>query len=81
MTDTDIQNRIGELIGEEHQLREQVVRGELSPGEESERLREVEARLDQCWDLLRQRRARREFHADPDEAAARPVREVENYRQ
>ena len=81
MTDTDIQHRIGELIKQEHQLRTQVVQGELSPGEESERLRDVEARLDQCWDLLRQRRARRGFHAAPDEAKARPVREVENYRQ
>lgn len=42
MADTDIQDRIGELIEEEHQLREQVVQGELSPGEESERLRNVE---------------------------------------
>lgn len=81
MVDTDIQGRIGELIEEEHRLREQVVQGELPPGEESERLRDVEARLDQCWDLLRARRAQREFGADPDEAATRPAREVENYRQ
>lgn len=81
MADTDIQDRIGELIEQEHRLREQVVQGALPPGEESERLRDVEARLDQCWDLLRQRRAQREFDADPDEAAARPAREVENYRQ
>jgi hypothetical protein len=52
----------------------------LSP-EESERLRTIEVSLDQCWDLLRQRRARRNAGQDPDEAAARSAPVVENYQQ
>ena len=52
----------------------------LSP-EESEKLRTIEVALDQCWDLLRQRRARRNAGQDPDEAAARPAPVVENYQQ
>jgi hypothetical protein len=45
------------------------------------RLAQVEAQLDQCWDLLRQRRAKRDAGEDPDEAEARPISEVEGYRQ
>ncbi len=52
----------------------------LSPAE-SERLRSVEVQLDQCWDLLRQRRARREFGQDPDEAIVRDPDTVERYQQ
>jgi len=73
--------RIGELITTEHDLREQLARGELSSEQERERLRSAEEALDQCWDLLRQRRAKREFGESPEGAAVRPVSEVEGYQQ
>jgi hypothetical protein len=81
MDDKQILATIHELIETEHKLRRQLASGELSSAEEHEQLRSAEQELDQCWDLLRQRRARREFGENPDEAAPRPVGEVENYRQ
>jgi hypothetical protein len=81
MDDTQILRQIDELVSEEHDLRGKVARGELSTQQEHDRLRTVEEALDQCWDLLRQRRARREFGEDPGEAALRPVSEVEGYMQ
>jgi hypothetical protein len=81
MDDKQIMATIGDLIDTEHELRQQLASGELTGAEERERLRSAEEALDQCWDLLRQRRARREFGENPDDAAARPVSEVENYRQ
>ena len=81
MDDKDIMSRIGELIDTEHELRNQLQRGELSSEEERERLRSTEEALDQCWDLLRQRRAKREFGDSPDGAAVRPASEVEGYQQ
>jgi len=77
--DLDIQHRIHALIDEEHQLRQALADGEITPGEEHERLRRVEVELDQCWDLLRQRRALRETGGDPREAQIRPPDEVEGY--
>jgi predicted nuclease with TOPRIM domain len=77
--DMDIQQRIQKLIDEEHGLRSQLTDGEISVSEEQERLRRVEVELDQCWDLLRQRRARREFGENPDEAQVRDARTVEGY--
>jgi hypothetical protein len=79
--DTQILDRIRNLVDEEHELRQRVIDGELSAEEEQARLRAVEESLDQCWDLLRQRRARREAGADPDEAKPRPKSEVESYLQ
>jgi hypothetical protein len=58
-----------------------VARHELDTADEQARLAEVEANLDQCWDLLRQRRARRGAGEDPDMAEPRPVDVVENYEQ
>jgi hypothetical protein len=81
MNDKQIMANIGELIETEHRLRQQLVAGELSAPEEHEQLRSVEESLDQCWDLLRQRRARREFGEDPDAAVARSASEVEGYQQ
>jgi hypothetical protein len=81
MDDKEILAQIGDLIQTEHKLRQQLATGELSGAEERERLRSAEEALDQCWDLLRQRRARREFGENPDEATARPVSEVEGYQQ
>jgi len=76
--ENDIMTAIRGLMDEEHALRSTA--GGLEP-EESSRMREVEQALDQCWDLLRQRRARSEFGQDPDDARVRPASEVENYRQ
>jgi hypothetical protein len=70
-------SRINELVEEEHQLRGS---GEHTE-EQRARLQELEAHLDQAWDLLRQRRARRQYGEDPDEAEARPETEVEGYLQ
>jgi len=81
MDDKEIMAHIGELIETEHKLRQQLATGELSGAEERERLRSAEVALDQCWDLLRQRRARREFGENPDDAIVRPVTEVEGYQQ
>jgi Protein of unknown function (DUF2630) len=81
MDDKEILARIDELIKTEHTLREQLNAGELSGTQEREQLRAAEEALDQCWDLLRQRRARREFGENPNEAASRPVSEVEGYMQ
>ncbi len=74
MDEKDILGRISALVDEEHQLRE-------GGGTDRERLRSVEEQLDQCWDLLRQRRARREFDQDPAEATPRSTDTVENYLQ
>lgn len=81
MDDKQIMATIGELIETEHKLRQQLAGGRLGSAEEHERLRSAEQALDQCWDLLRQRRARREFGENPDDASVRPASEVENYRQ
>jgi Protein of unknown function (DUF2630) len=81
MDDKEILTHINELIATEHKLREQYAAGELSGTQEREQLRSAEEALDQCWDLLRQRRARREFGENPNDAAARPPSEVEGYQQ
>ncbi len=81
MDDTEILGHISGLIATEHELRAKVADGELSTDAERERLASVEESLDQCWDLLRQRRARREFGEDPDQARVRPAAEVEGYQQ
>ena len=80
MDDSEIVSRINQLAEEERRLEEAHVGTELAP-EDEERLRSVEVALDQCWDLLRQRRARRNAGQDPDEAEVRPASTVENYRQ
>jgi hypothetical protein len=81
MNDKEIMAQIGELIETEHTLRQQLASGELTGPQERERLRSAEEALDQCWDLLRQRRARREFGENPDDAMVRPVSEVKGYQQ
>jgi hypothetical protein len=77
--DSDPLSRINELVAEEKALREQLQHGEISESEEHQRLRQLEVQLDQCWDLLRQRRALRETGRDPREAEVRPAGEVEGY--
>ena len=81
MDDKEIMGRISELIDTEHGLRTQLAQGELTSEQEKERLRSTEEALDQCWDLLRQRRAKRQYGNNPDGAEARPVPEVEGYQQ
>ena len=76
-SDRPVLKHIEQLVKEEHALYEQ---GKLSDGDR-QRLRTLEVELDQCWDLLRQRRARREFGSDPNEARVRPPEIVENYEQ
>ena len=75
--DDDILTRITKLVDEEHAL----ASDDESPAERQERRQQIEAQLDQCWDLLRQRQARREFGVDPEGAKARPIPEVEGYLQ
>jgi hypothetical protein len=77
--DVSIQARISSLIDEEHQLREALQEGTITPDDEQQRLGRIEVELDQCWDLLRQRRAKREFGQDPEEAQVRSERTVEGY--
>ena len=79
MADADVMESIENFAHEEHELREREGRGGLSK-EERERLQTIEVRLDQCWDFLRQRRARLAAGLDPDEAKVRDVDTVENYR-
>jgi hypothetical protein len=81
MDEHDILQQIQALVAREHQLRSESQNGRVSQAKEQAQLRQLEESLDQCWDLLRQRRARREFGQDPDASAARPVDEVEKYLQ
>lgn len=81
MTDQEILGRIHDLVAEEHGLRERYERHELTEGEEHDRLQALEVALDQCWDLLRQRRARTAAGASADGASVRPAGEVEGYLQ
>ncbi|GAA4992117.1 hypothetical protein GCM10025734_19880 [Kitasatospora paranensis] len=78
-TDRRILDRIGEMVEAERVLREQLAAGRIDPEVEQQRLHELEAELDQCWDLLRQRRARADAGEDPNLAAVRSVEDVERY--
>ncbi len=81
MDDKEILGRIDDLIQTERTLRDKLAAGQLTSDEENAALRSAEQALDQCWDLLRQRRARREFGGDDAMAAPRPTSEVEGYLQ
>jgi hypothetical protein len=80
MDDREILGRIHTLVEEESGLRERHQQDGLSRTEK-ERLEALEVALDQCWDLLRQRRALREFGRDPDAAQPRDPQTVEKYQQ
>jgi hypothetical protein len=80
MDDTQIHQRIEQLVAEEHELWERESAGTVGESERR-RLEAVGVSLDQCWDLLRQRRARRSAGQDPDAAEARPPEVVERYQQ
>jgi len=76
-TDETILARIKKLVDEEHALY-----GKSSLDDHGQvRLDSLKVELDQCWDLLRQRRALREFDQDPDKAKVRPASVVEKYEQ
>jgi len=79
--DKELLHRITELVDEEHQLRTRRVAGDVASDEEVSRLRDLEESLDQCWDLLRRRRAAREAGIDPNEVEERPRTQVEGYSQ
>ncbi|HET6533092.1 MAG TPA: DUF2630 family protein [Actinoplanes sp.] len=81
MDDKTVLSRITGLVDEEHKLRQQLSRGEISSDEERARLQELEVALDQCWDLLRRRRAARTAGDDPDAVQAHSTGEVEGYLQ
>ena len=75
--DQSVLNHIDELVKEEERL---YGRSNITE-DDRRRLGELKVQLDQCWDLLRQRRALREFGDDPDKAKVRPPNIVENYEQ
>jgi hypothetical protein len=80
MDDAQIHGNIEQLVAEEHELWTRESAGEATDADR-ERLKELKVSLDQCWDLLRQRRALREFGRDPDDADIRRPEVVERYEQ
>jgi len=76
-TDRSILTHIEDLVAQEQKLYQD---GNLNDHDQV-RLKDISVELDQCWDLLRQRRALREFGEDPDKAKVRPAKVVENYEQ
>jgi hypothetical protein len=80
MDDPEVLNRIGTLVEQERELRERHGTGGLTEAE-LDQLHGLEEALDQCWDLLRQRRARREYGDDPTLVGPRDVDTVERYQQ
>ncbi len=78
--DEDIAQRINQLVDEEHRLQAHTAQGGAST-EDHQRLEDLEVQLDQCWDLLRQRRAHRAAGQDPDDTSVRPPEVVEHYQQ
>jgi hypothetical protein len=80
MDDKEIRDRIEALVGEEHELWDREAQG-VATEDDRRRLESLKVGLDQCWDLLRQRRALSEFGLDEDAASPRPPEVVENYEQ
>ncbi len=78
MDDQQVLGRINELALEEHELWQREAQGEASEADR-DRMKALEVTLDQCWDLLHQRRARRAAGMNPDEAEVRDPAEVEGY--
>lgn len=78
MADEDVLGSINELANEEHELFQSEARGEASAADR-DRLKDLQVRLDQCWDLLHQRRARRAAGMDPNQAEVRAESVVEGY--
>lgn len=80
MEDAELVKRIGELVDQEHDLERSHV-GAVASEEDVAKMRALEIALDQCWDLLRQRQARRDAGQDPDDASVRDASTVEGYQQ
>lgn len=80
MDDKQVLDRIGALVEEEHALERQAT-GEGLDQDQQARLEQLEVQLDQCWDLLRQRRALEESGLDVDAARVRPPETIERYDQ
>ena len=80
MDDQQIHDSIDRMVSEEHQLWERESAGEATEADR-QRLHALRVSLDQCWDLLRQRRARRNAGQDPEAAELRPPDVVERYQQ
>ena len=80
MEDTQIHTTIEQLVAEEHELWQREAAGNAGESERR-RLQDVQVSLDQCWDLLRQRRALRESGRDPGSAEVRRPEVVEGYEQ
>jgi Protein of unknown function (DUF2630) len=81
MNESELHSSIEMLVNEEHALLQQAGDGAGLSEDQRARLHELEVKLDQYWDLLRQRRARREFGLDPDQASLRDPGTVEHYQQ
>jgi hypothetical protein len=80
MDDAQVHNSIEKLVAEEHELWEREAGGNATD-DDRQRLESIKVSLDQCWDLLRQRRALREAGRDPDAADVRAPEVVETYEQ
>lgn len=80
LDDRQIHNSIDEMVNEEHELWQREGAGEASEADR-QRMEALRVSLDQCWDLLRQRRARRSAGQDPEGAELRPPDVVERYQQ
>ncbi len=80
MDDKEILHHITELVNEEHELMN-LAEGTGLDDEQQARIKALEISLDQCWDLLRQRRARRHAGLNPDEAKVRDEVIVEHFQQ
>jgi hypothetical protein len=81
MTDQPIFARINALASEEERLWEHASEGGGLAIDDQQRLDTIKVELDQCYDLLHQRDARRSAGLDPDSAAIRPEDVVEHYQQ
>ena len=80
MEDPQIHGSIDRMVAEEHELWEREAAGEATDSDR-QRLESLRVSLDQCWDLLRQRRARREAGQSPESSELRPPEVVERYQQ
>ena len=80
-SDQEVLAHISELVEQEHELSSRSREGEGLSEDDARRLHRVETQLDQCWDLLRQRRARRDAGQDPESAQVRPEGTVVGYLQ
>ncbi|MFD5559726.1 MULTISPECIES: DUF2630 family protein [Kitasatospora] len=77
--DRRILDRISDMVETERKLRAALLEGRIDQSTEQRELKDLEEQLDQCWDLLRQRRARTDAGEDPNQASVRSVEEVERY--